>query len=170
MNLDREHPRRPVHIALGANLGDPRAALEAALRALDEHPRVAVVAASSLHATAPAETDIPQPDYVNGAATLETDCSPRDLLAVLMGVERALGRDRADPRRNAPRTIDLDLLLYGDTVLETADLTQPHPRMHSRAFVLEPLAEIAPDAVHPTTGKTVRELLAGLERPEPTNA
>ncbi len=99
-----------------------------------------------------------QPNYLNGAIVVETNLPPRDLLDTLLRVERALGRDRSSGERWAPRTIDLDLLLYGDAVIDEDGLVVPHPRMHERDFVLGPLAEVAADAIHPTMKSTVREL------------
>lgn len=129
-----------VFIGLGANLGDAVGTLRQAVEMLRVRPDVQVVALSSLYRSAP--VDAGGPDYVNAVAELRTALAPEDLLAVLLQIEQQHGRER--PYRHAPRTLDLDLLLYGDRQLDTPSLTLPHPRMHLRAFVLEPLAELAP--------------------------
>jgi 2-amino-4-hydroxy-6-hydroxymethyldihydropteridine diphosphokinase len=149
-----------VYLGLGSNLGDRRAHLGAAIEALRANPRVRGIAVSAFIETAPVGGPAGQGPYLNGAAIIETDLLPRDLLTELKRIEHALGR-REGPRWGA-RPIDLDILLYGDTILDTPDLAIPHPRMTERRFVLEPLAEIAPDARDPRTGRTVRELLAAL--------
>ncbi|MGB2754546.1 MAG: 2-amino-4-hydroxy-6-hydroxymethyldihydropteridine diphosphokinase [Phycisphaerae bacterium] len=151
-----------VYLGLGSNLGDRRRNLEAALEALRAHPQIAVSAVSSFLETDPVGGPPGQGKFLNAAAKIETDLSPEALLEELKRVERALGR-REGPRWG-PREIDLDILLYGDAVLETPDLMIPHPRLRERRFVLEPLAEIAPAARDPVTGRTVRELLALLDR------
>lgn len=140
-------PAAAVHayVALGANLGDPQAALRQALRDLEALPHTQLVRASSLYRTAP--VDSTGPDYINAVAELRTTLGPYELLAALQRIEEAAGRQR--PYRNAPRTLDLDILLYGDLRLDEPRLTLPHPRMYQRAFVLVPLAEIAPALVRP---------------------
>lgn len=148
-------------IALGSNIGDRESHLRAALLRLATLPRTRLVAASSFHGTTPVGP-IPQPDFLNAAAILETDLSPLELLAQLHRIERERARDRAREERWGPRTLDLDLLLVADLVLTHDDLILPHPRMHERRFVLAPLAEIAPDWVVPTKHKSVRELLAAI--------
>jgi 2-amino-4-hydroxy-6-hydroxymethyldihydropteridine diphosphokinase len=127
-------------VGLGANLGPVRSALESALRELDRCPRTRVVAVSSLYRSAP--VDATGPDFVNAVAEVATALEPAELLAELHRIEASHGRERTF--RNAPRTLDLDLLLYDDAVVDTPTLRLPHPRMHERAFVLRPLAEIAP--------------------------
>ena len=151
-------------IALGSNLasqfGDPAANIgEAVLRL---HELGAVRASSSLHTTAPVGY-VDQPDFTNAAALLETSLEPLELLTGILAIERAMGRDRsaAIPAKG-PRIIDLDLLLVDDVVLNTPELTLPHPAMAERRFVLAPLAEIAPGMVDPRTGRTVAEMLAQL--------
>lgn len=131
-----------AYIGLGSNLDDPVRHVETALAELDRLPHTRVVRRSSLHRTAPVGY-ADQPDFINAVAELETDLPPERLLDELQALEARHGRVRSF--RNAPRTLDLDLLLYGDLILETERLTVPHPRMRERAFVLEPLREIAPD-------------------------
>lgn len=130
-----------VFVGLGANLGDAQATLLAAFDALDKLPGTRCVARSSLYRSAPLDAD--GPDYVNAVAELRTKMQPPVLLRALQDVEQRFGRER--PYRHAPRTLDLDLLLYGQRRVATAALTLPHPRLHERAFVLLPLAELAPD-------------------------
>jgi 2-amino-4-hydroxy-6-hydroxymethyldihydropteridine diphosphokinase len=138
-----------AYVGIGANLGDPAAQVRRAIDALGALPGTRLAAASSLYRTAPVGY-ADQPDFVNAVAALDTELSPRGLLDGLLAIERDAGRERSF--RNAPRTLDLDLLLYGDATLEDDVLTVPHPRMHERAFVLAPLAEIAPDAEIPGRG------------------
>ncbi|WP_332672664.1 2-amino-4-hydroxy-6-hydroxymethyldihydropteridine diphosphokinase [Aromatoleum sp.] len=144
-----------AYVALGANLGDARETLEAALRALGELPDTQLVARSSLYRTAPVGIS-GQPDYINAVAALDTALSPQALLDALLALEARHGRTREFPL--AARTLDLDLLLYGDRVIDLPALQVPHPRMHLRAFVLMPLAEIAPALSLPGRG-AVADLL-----------
>ncbi len=147
-------------VALGSNLGDRARMIEAACEAICRLPRTCIAARSR-----PVETDPvggpPQGKFLNGAVEIETQLEPRQLLRELLGIEKALGRERREPQ--GPRTIDLDLILYEDVVLDEAGVRVPHPRFRERRFVLEPLAEIAPEARDPVSGKTVAELLAALE-------
>ena len=144
-----------VAIALGSNLGDREDYLRSALDALT--PSLDRLRISTFHDTAPVGVG-PQPTFLNAAAVGETSLSARALLETLLAVERDLGRERPFP--GAPRTLDLDLILYGDSIIDEApSLIVPHPRFRERRFVLEPLAEIAPDWRDPVTGQTVEELL-----------
>jgi 2-amino-4-hydroxy-6-hydroxymethyldihydropteridine diphosphokinase len=136
-------------VALGANIGDPVSTLRNALEALTKIEGARRVAASSLYRTAPVGL-INQPDFINAVARLETTLPAPALLAALFRIEADFGRIRGD--RNGPRSLDLDLLLYDDLVVDTPELTLPHPRLHLRAFVLVPLAEIAPDLAIPGRG------------------
>ncbi|WP_184857094.1 2-amino-4-hydroxy-6-hydroxymethyldihydropteridine diphosphokinase [Acidovorax soli] len=132
-------------IGLGANLGDRGAALQQALASLAALPHTQVRRVSSLYRSAPVDAD--GPDYLNAVAELATGLPPEELLQSLQAIEAAAGRERS--YRNAPRTLDLDILLYGDASIATPGLTVPHPRMGERAFVLLPLSEIAPGRVAP---------------------
>ena len=147
-------------IGLGGNLGDVRERLDVAIAALDAMPGVAVVARSRFYRTPPwGHTE--QPDFVNAAIAVETTLPALELLDVLLATERAFGRVR-DGERWGPRTLDLDLLAYGDDVIDGDRLTVPHPRIAERAFVLLPLADIAVDAVLPGMGR-VGDLLAAID-------
>jgi 2-amino-4-hydroxy-6-hydroxymethyldihydropteridine diphosphokinase len=146
-----------AYVGLGANLGDREATLLRAVELLDADMGVEVVAVSTLRDTEPVGyTD--QPRFLNGAAAVETELEPSELLDRLLAVERALGRDRTGPRFG-PRTVDLDLLVYGDRVVDEPGLTVPHPRLAERRFALEPLAELEPDLALPD-GRRVSDLLA----------
>jgi 2-amino-4-hydroxy-6-hydroxymethyldihydropteridine diphosphokinase len=152
-------------IALGSNLesrfGDREANLREAVRRIEGLDEVRAV--SSFYDTEPVGY-LEQPRFLNAALLLETEMEPRALMRKLLSIERAMGREREGAMPKGPRVIDLDLLLYGDWVLWVEDLILPHPRMEERRFVLEPLAEIAPDWVHPVLGVTVRGLFAQLNR------
>lgn len=138
-----------AYVALGANLGDPAATVRAAFGALANLPDSRVSRSSSLYRTAPVGL-ADQPDFINAVAELQTTLAPEALLDALFDIEQRFGRIRAD--RNGPRTLDLDLLLYDDQLIDLPHLTLPHPRLHLRAFVLQPLAEIAPQLVIPSRG------------------
>lgn len=148
-----------VFIGLGANLGDARGTLAAAITALGAVEGVEVVAASSMWRSAPLEAS--GPEFVNAVVEIRTTLEPRSLLDVLLDLESAFGRER--PFRNAPRSLDLDLLLYGERLVDEPGLVVPHPRLHERAFVLRPLAELAPGLRHPRLGplEEFREATAG---------
>jgi len=148
-------------VGIGANLGEPERQIRAALGELAASDRVELVAVSSLRETDPVGYE-DQPRFLNGAAVVETELSPRELLERLLQIERILGRIRGEGPRFGPRTIDLDLLLYGDEIVQEAGLTVPHPRLVERRFALEPLAELDPDLEIPGHGP-VQALLAGLE-------
>jgi len=152
-----------AYIGLGGNLGDRGAVLLRALKAIDDIDGVDVRRISQFVVTDPVGGPEGQGTYLNAAAELHVTLSPHELLAMLQQVERSLGRRREAEPRWGPRTCDLDILLMGDLVLKTDGLTIPHPRMHERLFVLRPLANIAPQAVHPETGKSVLELLLEAE-------
>jgi 2-amino-4-hydroxy-6-hydroxymethyldihydropteridine diphosphokinase len=142
-------------IGLGSNLDDPRAQVLRALQALKELPHSMLLARSSLYRSAPVGY-LEQPDFVNAVAQMETALTPRELLDALLELERACGRTREF--HNAPRTLDLDVLLYGNLQHHEHGLTVPHPEMHKRAFVLQPLLEIAPDCMIPGVGSAAEAL------------
>jgi 2-amino-4-hydroxy-6-hydroxymethyldihydropteridine diphosphokinase len=143
-----------AYIGLGANLGDPLAALRSAVDALKPLPGTRLLAVSSVYRTAP--VDASGPDFLNAVAMIATGQQPLQLLDALQAIERQHGRQR--PFVNAPRTLDLDLLLYGDLVLHSPRLTLPHPRMRQRAFVLRPLLELSPALVVPGSGALANDL------------
>ncbi len=145
-------------IALGSNLGDSLAILQGAIAALERHPDVTVLRSSSIYQTAPVGP--PQPDYFNACALLASSLAPESLLQLLLAIEGQFGRVRRE--RWGARRLDLDLLLVEDQQLQTPSLELPHPRMWERAFVMVPLAEIAPDWRHPQSGQTIAEICATL--------
>jgi 2-amino-4-hydroxy-6-hydroxymethyldihydropteridine diphosphokinase len=165
-NPSRVHRRREkiygveggvlAYVGLGGNLGDRRSYLERAVELLGRQPGVRVVRVSSFRETDPVGY-VEQPRFLNGAVAIETELGARELLERLLAVERALGRERTGPRFG-PRTIDLDLLLYGDETIDEPGLTVPHPRLAERRFALEPLAELDPELVLPD-GRRAAELL-----------
>jgi 2-amino-4-hydroxy-6-hydroxymethyldihydropteridine diphosphokinase len=147
-------------VGLGANVGDPPRAIREALGLLAREEGIRVAKVSGLHETDPVGYE-EQPQFLNGAAELETTLSARELLEVLLAIERRLGRVRGEGPRFGPRMIDLDLLLFDDAVIDEPGLIVPHPRLHERRFALEPLAELDPSLEIPGHGP-VRALLAGL--------
>jgi 2-amino-4-hydroxy-6-hydroxymethyldihydropteridine diphosphokinase len=146
-----------AYISLGSNVGDRQANLREAISRLVEAGNVSRV--SSWYETEPVEF-IEQPWFLNAALKIETHATPLELMRTLLSIERAMGRERNRPK--GPRNIDLDLLLYDDEIVNTPELTLPHPAMHQRRFVLAPLAEIEPQAMHPLLRKTAQELLETL--------
>jgi 2-amino-4-hydroxy-6-hydroxymethyldihydropteridine diphosphokinase len=149
-----------AYVALGSNLGDREATLHAAVDALAAEPGIDVVAVSRFFDTEPVGY-IDQPRFLNGAAALETTLTARELLELLLAVERRFGRSRDGAPAQGPRTLDLDLLLYGDAEIDEPGLSVPHPRLHERKFVLEPLADLDPELDVPGRGR-VEDILARL--------
>jgi 2-amino-4-hydroxy-6-hydroxymethyldihydropteridine diphosphokinase len=149
----------PSAIAFGSNLGDSSAILHAALDLLAITNGITLQKVSSWYQTAPVGP--PQPDYLNGCAILETSLNPLKLLEILWEIEAQFGRIRKEP--NGPRTLDLDILLFDDLILESPKLQIPHPRMIERAFVLMPLAEIAPNWREPVSGKAIAQLVQTVD-------
>lgn len=148
-----------VYLSLGSNLADREANLRTAIAKLGEIGAVAAV--SSLYETEPVDVAAGQPWFLNCAVKLDTEKMPRQLIAAILAIEQSMGRQRK-PQQKAPRTIDIDILLFGSSIIEIPSLTVPHPHMHERRFVLEPLTEIAPDARHPVYKRTIRELRDAL--------
>ena len=149
-----------AYVALGSNLGDREGTLRSALEALAAEPEIDVVAVSRFYDTEPVGY-VDQPRFLNGAAAIETELPARELLERLLAVELRFGRSRDDVPSQGPRTIDLDLLLYGDAEIDEPGLRVPHPRLHERRFVLEPLADLDPALEVPGNGQ-VQEILARL--------
>jgi 2-amino-4-hydroxy-6-hydroxymethyldihydropteridine diphosphokinase len=148
-------------VGIGSNLGDPERQIASALEQLAAEEGIQLVAISTLRETEPVGY-LDQPNFLNGAAQVETELPPRELLERLLAIESRLGRVRGDGPRFGPRTIDLDLLVYGDEAIDEPGLTVPHPRLAGRRFALEPLAELAPGLEIPGAGQ-VQALLARLE-------
>jgi 2-amino-4-hydroxy-6-hydroxymethyldihydropteridine diphosphokinase len=161
--MDRGSMQEQVYVAMGSNLGDRDAHLAAGVAALRATEGIEVVAVSPLYETDPVGPP-PQGPYLNGAIQLTSALSPDALLQRLLEIEAAQGRKRGR-ERNAPRCLDLDLLLYGDRKLARAGLEVPHPRLADRAFVLEPLCDLAPGLVHPTLGDTIESLAQRVRDP-----
>src|SRR6266404_218940 len=153
-------------IGIGSNLGDRRSLCLEALRRLEKLPSIRIIAVSSLYETEPVGEGYSS-SFLNGAAELSTTLSPRELLTAVLSIEADLGRDRSreGSKVGRDRTIDVDILLFGDLVLHEPGLTIPHPRLHERRFVLEPLADIAPDVIHPVFKERVSDLLKRLSDP-----
>ncbi len=154
--------KKTVYLSLGSNVGDRETNLKGAIEGLRKLGEVTAV--SSIYETEPVEYTN-QPWFLNCVVKLETEKMPKQLLAQLLGIEHAMGRRRvptSGPRIKGPRTIDIDILLFGHSVVDTAGLTIPHPGLHERRFVLEPLAEIAPEERHPVFKRTIRELRDAL--------
>lgn len=149
----------PSAIALGSNQGDSPTILKAALDILATTNGITLHKTSSWYQTAP--VGLPQPDYINGCVLLETSLNPLELLEILLKIEAQFGRIRKE--RNGPRTLDLDILLFDDLILESPKLQIPHPRMVERAFVLVPLAEIAPNWREPVSGKAIAQLVQTVD-------
>lgn len=147
-----------VYLSLGSNLGDREANLREAIRKLEEFGNVSAV--SSFYETEPVEVT-GHPWFLNCAVKFETEKMPRQLISAILSLEQEMGRQRKSQKK-APRTIDIDILLFGSSVIELPSLTIPHARMHERRFVLEPLAEIAPDVRHPALKRSMRELRDAL--------
>ena len=150
-----------AYIAMGGNLGDRRKTLLEALRMMSDCPHIAVLRHSDFIETDPVGPP-GQGKYLNAAVEIETTLAPAELLAQMHRIETCLGRDRGKETRWGPRTCDLDILLIDDLVIETPELTVPHPYMHERSFMLQPLAQLAPDLVHPVLKKTMARLLKEL--------
>lgn len=168
--MARAHTSATVYLGLGSNLGDRFAALRAAVIALDHHPQIDVdfdSGIASLYETSPVGGPPAQPVYLNSAVRVLTVLDPRPLLEAALAIEASLGRVRKE--RWGERLTDIDLLFYEDLVLNDRRLTLPHPRLHQRRFVLEPLSEIAPNLVHPVLQVTVESLARGLRRDDPTH-
>jgi 2-amino-4-hydroxy-6-hydroxymethyldihydropteridine diphosphokinase len=152
-----------AYVGLGSNLGERETLIRVAIEDLARLPETRLAMVSSLYDTEPVG-ELDQPNFLNAVAQLETELTARQLLWNLLLVERRLGRVRSSGARYGPRTIDLDLLLYGNLVLDEPNLTLPHPELHRRAFVLVPLCEIDGAIIHPVLGETASDLLAKLEK------
>jgi 2-amino-4-hydroxy-6-hydroxymethyldihydropteridine diphosphokinase len=161
--IQTTYVRKTVYLSLGSNVGDREANLRTAIERLGSLGEVAAV--SSIYETEPVEYT-QQPWFLNCVVKLQTEKMPKQLLSQLLGIEQSMGRRRygqqGPTRVKGPRTIDIDILLFGHSIVDAAGLTIPHPAMHERRFVLEPLAEIAPDERHPVFKRTVRELRDAL--------
>ncbi|HPF14425.1 MAG: 2-amino-4-hydroxy-6-hydroxymethyldihydropteridine diphosphokinase [Planctomycetes bacterium] len=164
MQAKPSQPRVRAAIAFGGNLGDVERTFKRAMTRLERTPGITILRRSDWIHTEPEGTPPGSPVFLNGAITVETTLSPGELLAVCLETERHFGRDRSQEPRFGPRSLDLDLLLYAEQVVDEPDLCVPHPRMHLRRFVLEPLAQIAGDWPVPGQGTSVAGCLEALER------
>ena len=151
--------KKTVYLSLGSNIGNRAANLRQAMERLRDLGTI--VAASSLYETDPVEVQ-QQPMFLNCALAMKTEFTPRQFLSQILALEQSMGRRRTQLK--GPRTIDIDVVFFGDAVVDTPELTIPHPAMHQRRFVLEPLVEIAPDAIHPVFKRSIRELLGALPK------
>ena len=149
---------KTVYLSLGSNLGDREENLRTAIARLTDFGNVAAV--SSFYETEPVDVPAQQPWFLNCAVKFETEKMPRQLMSAILTLEQGMGRQRR--QNKSPRTVDIDVLLFGSSIIELPSLTVPHPRMHQRRFVLEPLAEIAPDTRHPVFKRAIRELRDAL--------
>jgi 2-amino-4-hydroxy-6-hydroxymethyldihydropteridine diphosphokinase len=147
-----------VYLGLGSNLGDRQATMEKAIKFLRDRLQIELV--SSIYETEPVGYE-EQPLFLNAVCCGQTELGPLQLLSLVKGIEASLGRVPSFP--NAPRTIDVDIIFYGNMIMQTPELTIPHPRLEERAFVLIPLLEIAPDLCHPVSGESIRHLVAGVQ-------
>jgi len=152
-----------AYLGLGSNLGKRQAALRAALERLNRLPGTQVTAVATFRETEPVDCEPTARKFINTVSQLETSLGAGELFGQMCRIERELGRDRLHEPRNGARIIDLDLLLFGEQIVTMPELVIPHPRLHVRLFVLEPLEEIAPDARHPILGKTARQMLLELK-------
>ena len=150
-----------AYIAIGSNLGDRHATIDNAIDAIGSHNTIEILATSSIIETPPVG-QIEQGPYLSGVIHVQTSLSPRELLDALLGIETAHGRDRTTEQRWGPRTLDLDLIVFGHQVINEPGLVVPHPRLHQRSFVLVPLAQLAPDIMIPVQNQTPRQLLKAL--------
>ncbi len=153
---------KPVFVGLGANSGNASETMRTAVQILKSLEALHNIRCSSFRITQPV-SDVPQPNYVNAVLIGESDWHPECILSLLHTIESALGRNRTQEVRWGPRPIDLDLLMVGNIVLDSPSIQLPHPEMAQRQFVLEPLAELAPNAIHPTSGETMSKLLENVQ-------
>ena len=151
-----------AYVGLGSNLGDRRGHLVAAVRGLARHAAIEIKETASLYETSPVGGPSGQTAYLNSVARLTTTCSPREFLKVALSIETSLGREHGV--RWDARVIDIDVLLFGDDVIDEADLRIPHPRLHLRRFVLEPLCDLAGEIIHPSLGKSIQRLAEDVRR------
>ena len=166
MNETRTNQRATVaYVGLGSNLGDRRRHLIQAMQRLAQRAEIEIEQVASLYETSPVGGPSGQPPYLNSVARLKVTCTPRELLNVALSIEASLGRQRDE--RWAARTIDIDILLLGDEIVDETDLHIPHPRLHLRRFVLEPLCELAGEIIHPTLGKSIAMAFVPASSSEP---